>query len=550
MENENNLPENQTNPPDTTQTTPTTTETPPQTPVETPEPTPRPGEVVTSNRKRSKLWLLLVILFLVAGGVGAYLMLNKPESPEQAAAVNHDIAVLRYGTDANPLNVFYPNSSNKSHQIEINNQIFEGLVKYENLTQIAPAVATGWSNPDTSTWIFEIRPNLKFHNGRTVTAAAVKDSLDYILNHPELENAAAATIKSISTVGSDKVKIVTDGPDPVLLNKLAALYIFDTTAKQLGDPTTGTGPYTLKPGTTPSATKFELVADDNYYGGHIATRELQFVSQPIEQLIKSYQDGKIDIIGQNLEKEPLTKLKDYQNINNPNTYVYYLGLNSAKAGSPLAKREVRQAISLALDRSKIVKISGGEVINQLIPPTIPGYNPNITVPKQDVTKAKSLLATAGYPNGFTLELTHTQVREALISQITTQLSTVGIKIKPNVSANDDNFYDTALGGKTDIFYIAYSSDYLDGADVLSSTLNSPNYNNQKLFDEIDALATEIDGSIRLKTLQKLSKQAADDYAMIPLFAPAQSSVVRSNFNLKIDTPNTLTGIYFYKVSQK
>jgi peptide/nickel transport system substrate-binding protein len=370
------------------------------------------------------------------------------------------------------------------------------------------------------------------------------------LNHPELENSAAETIKSVSTVGSNKVKIVTDGPDPVLLNKLTALYIFDTTAKELGDPTTGTGPYTLKPGTTPTATKFELVADDKYYGGHITTRELQFVSQPIDQLIKSFEDGKVDIIGQNLEKETVSKLKNYRDFNNPNTYVYYLGLNSAKVGSPLAKREVRQAISLALDRSKLVKISGGEVINQLIPPTIPGYNPNITVPKQDVAKAKSLLATAGYPNGFTVELTYTQVREALISQVISQLADVGIKIKSNVPTSDDDFYDTALAAKTDIFYIGYSSDYLDGADVLGSTLNSPNYKNQKLFDEIDALATEIDGSVRLKTLQNLSKQAADDYAMIPLFAPVQSSVVRPNFNLKLDTPNSLTGIYFYKVSLK
>jgi ABC-type transport system substrate-binding protein len=211
---------------------------------------------------------------------------------------------------------------------------------------------------------------------------------------------------------------------------------------------------------------------------------------------------------------------------------------------------VRQASSLALDRSKLVKMSGGEVINQLIPPTIPGYNPNITVPKQDVAKAKSLLATAGYPNGFTVELTYTQVREALISQVISQLADVGIKIKSNVPTSDDDFYDTALAAKTDIFYIGYSSDYLDGADVLGSTLNSPNYKNQKLFDEIDALATEIDGSVRLKTLQNLSKQAADDYAMIPLFAPVQSSVVRPNFNLKLDTPNSLTGIYFYKVSLK
>lgn len=517
-------------------------------PSTVPDPVQEP--VVTSNKPRRKLWPFILLLVLaVVAAAGAFLI-SRPDESKTITASKQDVPLIRYGSDYAPLNVFYPETGLISSQTEINNQIFEGLVKYEGLSRVVPSLATGWSNPDTSTWLFDIKPNVKFHNGKKMTTADVKASLDYMIeNQEKLENPTASSIKSVELVGSGQVKIVTDGPDPVLLNKLASLFIFDASGESLADPANGTGPYNLKPGTTPSDKRLELVAFDNWHGGKVHTRSLQFVSQPVEDSIKDLQAGKLDIVI-NISDEDLAKVKGYPTFLTPNPFVFFIGINSLKEGSPLQKKAVRQAISLAIDRPTLSKSIGGEAINQVIPPSIPGFNPDIAVPKRDVAKAKQLLTEAGYKDGVTLELTYTPAREALIQNIIKQLADVGINIKANPIDNDDVYYETSFSGATDLFYIAYGSDYLDGADVLGSTITmDANYVNDEVTAGLKDIANEMDASTRLKALQKMSKIAADDVAVVPISSSVQTTVLSKKYNLTADSPNTITGINFYKVTQ-
>ena len=188
-------------------------------------------------------------------------------------------------------------------------QLFEGLVGYQDQIKIKPMLATSWSNPDDSTWVFNLRHNVKFHSGRTMTADDVKYSLDYAVAHQgdngsATQLALASSINSVKVLNPYQVQITTNGPDAVLLNRLAALYVVDSKAK-LGDPNAGTGPYMIKPGTIkPNASALDLVAVNNYWGGHVYTRAVHFQEDATEdQMTKDAAAGKLDIAGDFNDKQ-------------------------------------------------------------------------------------------------------------------------------------------------------------------------------------------------------------------------------------------------------
>src|ERR1700677_5028061 len=98
-----------------------------------------------------------------------------------------------------------------------------------------------------------------------MTAADVKYSLDYASANQNAEQGSttlslASGINKVSVINPYQIKITTNGPDAVLLNQLAWLYIVDSKAK-LGNPNAGTGPYSVKPGSAnPKATTIDLIA--------------------------------------------------------------------------------------------------------------------------------------------------------------------------------------------------------------------------------------------------------------------------------------------------
>jgi ABC-type transport system substrate-binding protein len=82
----------------------------------------------------------------------------------------------------------------------------------------------------------------------------------------------------------------------------------------------------------------------------------------------------------------------------------YLTINTQIA--PLNNVKVRQAINMAIDKTRVVQLSAGRgvVANQILPPLMPGYDPSYRGYPYDPAAAKKLLAQAGFPNGFSTQL--------------------------------------------------------------------------------------------------------------------------------------------------
>jgi peptide/nickel transport system substrate-binding protein len=435
--------------------------------------------------------------------------------------------------------------------------MFEGLVGYKDQTKVVPLLATSWSTPDDNTWVFNLRHNVKFNTGRTMTAADVKYSLDYAVANQNANNGYSAfyfvanKIKQVTVDNAYQVTITTTSPDAVLLNQLGLIGIVDSKAK-LGDFNAGTGPYVVKPGTTPTASTIDLVAANNYWGGHIYTREVKInlYTDP-NKLITDMANGKIDLAGP-LTDSQLGKLKSYNTINVGYQGVQYMTLNLNRLGSPFQTLAARQAVAYALNIPAILKASGyqGQQASQIVPLILPGHNPTIQNTPYNPSKAKQLLATVvnanspitfAYPAGLGSEG----------SEITNELNAVGFNVKSTQVADFGTFITDANAGQFDLFTAGDTSATVDGLDILTDLLaNNKNYDNPQIDSLLTAAGDTLNVSDRINDMQEIATIVANVKPDIPLYIQNQVFALTKPYVITPSLPDLESSAYFWQVYQK
>jgi peptide/nickel transport system substrate-binding protein len=203
----------------------------------------------------------------------------------------------------------------------------------------------------------------------------------------------------------------------------------------LKDHSAGSGPYTLIRWERNEVV--DLVAYAGYWRGipplkRIVIRDIPERSTQRIALEKADVDVAWDLSPQMRQEIRTAKTPGLAIVQVPNHGMTYLGMN-AKYG-PLAKEQVREAIRYAIDYKAILEgIMRGEAIplQTFIPVGYLGHNPVLPF-KQDLNKAKQLLAEGGYPNGFEVELAFTsphEVRVDIAQVIQNNLDKIGIKVK-------------------------------------------------------------------------------------------------------------------------
>ncbi len=534
--------------------------TPPETITSEPSPTSQsPNSVVShpSKKKKAKKFLLILLaLLLMGGGALAYLKFKPADktTEQKAADAKKDISSFSYAVITGPLNTFYPAHGTGVDEFVLNEQIFEGLVTYRD-RKIVPNLATTWSNSDESTWLFTLKPNVKFHSGRTMTPEDVKFSLDTVKDK-ELGDLFANTIKNVEIVGSNQIKITTDGPDPILLNKLIFLGIVDSKAAVKDTPINGTGPYTLKPGTTASEKSIDLVAFDDYHGGHVYIRELKFrVYEDDEKTGDALKKGEVNLAAFSTVDAADSIKNSFESLYIDDPTVFALHFNQVKTG-PLKNPKVRQAIYQAIDVNEFLKNTkqSGTVATQLVIKDIPGFNNAISRPTVNRDVSKQLLKEAGYPNGFSVSFSYLNsvpILQDVYNEFARQLKEIGIVLKADPYARPANGPSKIGQGQAETFYQGYSSDLLDMSDVYSGVLLEPYYQNSKVSSLMEQANKTFDPAARLSLLKQASQELSNDYAFVPIFSGKAAYLLDKPYIVPVDIPATsYPGVYFWRVYQK
>jgi len=523
----------------------------PEPAVLAPAPQPKPA------RKKKILTTLLVLLLLAGAAAAGYFLLLKKDKPSTTQSiVKKDIPVLTVEYNESTVPQYPLKMGGYGADSNLILQLFEGLVQFQNTTDIKPLLATSWYNPDPSTWVFTLRQGIKFHTGREMTSDDVKSTLDYAIAHQKDSKVtfftAASTLKSIEATGRYQVKITTNSPDPLLLARLSTLPIFDPKAK-LGDYDSGTGPYIVKPGTTTTDSAIDLVATDNYWGGHVYTREVkaEFVGDE-DKLIKNIDDNKFDISGSFVGNElshfkvPYTKLKV------PDQGLTLLMLNTEKSGSPLQSLAFRQALEYAIDKPKLIKDSGleGSPADQIVPISLPGHNPDISAVPYDLEKVKSLTKDVkGATDQLTLATTDASGGPEALAK---QLNDAGFNIKIVLLSDFDQFVNDGFGGKYDMITFNYTSNFTDGLDILNIALTgTKNYDNSQIDSLLDQTSKTFDAKQRISLMQQIATIADKEKPIIPLYTHTRIyAITKPNIVAKADMQDFSNSAYYWKVYQK
>lgn len=505
--------------------------------------------VVSSSKSPWFIRSVLLALLLIAIGLAVIVGTKVTHKNATSTSKHNDIPVIKIGV-YNPLpTTWYPNVTSNELAIAVNNQAYEGLTAYQSETEVVPDLAVSWTNPNDNTWIFKLRQGVKFHDGTTMTSKQVVASIMDNLNNPVVQP-YLASVSNATATDPYTVEITTSTPDSILTKQLTQVWIYDTDSTLTNDPIDGTGPYTLKSGTklTSQSQSIQLTAFNDYHGGKPTVGELDFEEYPtLNGQLAALKNGTLDMADLTDVSTPsvikTVKSYGYTSYDLPNATITFLVPDILKPNSPLANLDVRQAIYDTLNPVAIAAARGDTIAalaDQLVPKDITGYNPAIVRPAMNLTKAKSLLAQAGYPKGFSLSILYFAPKEDPVGlEVQKELATIGITVSLDGETDGNTIFQKISDGNFDLLFESIGSAIIDTTDVAQeSVIQQPNYDNA----QIDALYNQanqtFDAATRLNLLQQLNQDVANNVAVFPLYNPAGSdwavkpNIVLSQFALE------------------
>jgi len=356
--------------------------------------------------------------------------------------------------------------------------LFDGLMDYKpGTTELVPDLAESYEiSDDGLTYTFKLRPGVKFHNGRALTAQDVKYSLERVVNPATQSPGAgffaaikgfdaasagdAGGLEGVEAVDDATVKITLSRPDATFLHVMALNFAHVVPSEAVeehgadfGKHPVGTGAFKLAEWTLGQRVVFER-NQDYYHAGLPRLDQIVFEvgQEPIVALLR-LERGEVDIAGDGippakfLETKNDPKFKDMI-VEGSQLHTGYVTLNVKM--KPFDDVKVRQAVNMAINKDRIVRIINGRAVpaNQPLPPLMPGYDESYEGFAYDPERAKALLAEAGLAEGFETELfvANTDPQPRIAQAIQQDLAQIGIKaeIKALAQANV-----IAAGGEED-----------------------------------------------------------------------------------------------------
>jgi len=326
--------------------------------------------------------------------------------------------------------------------------LYNKLVRHNENLEITPDLAQDIDIPDNVTYIFNLRKGVKFHNGQEMTADDVVFSLNRILDTKTASPGRSylTTIKTIEKLSAYSVKIVLTAPLASFLEGLASnncAIVSKAAVEQYGNlqkVEVGTGPFMLKEWTPDNS--MTLVKNPDYFekGQPWLDKVIFRIIPEQASLLAGVKSGTLDMATIN-DGSTIMLAKRDNNLNvmqKPGVNVRTFGFNVTH--KPFDDERVRQAISLAIDRTEVVTVAefGMGMATGPIPVSATQWAlPLSKIPfaSPDIAKAKALLAQAGYPNGFTFKIVTANSYEGGLSVaqvIQSQLKKIGVNAELEV----------------------------------------------------------------------------------------------------------------------
>jgi len=423
--------------------------------------------------------------------------------------------------------------------------VYDGLVRYKaGSLEVEPSLAKSWSISDDGTeYTFELRSDVKFHDGSSFDAEDVVFNFDRILDeeHPYHNTGPFplsfffSAIEDVVAIDEDTVKFKLDAPYAPFLSNLAyptgLIVSPDAVAKHgkdFGRNPIGTGPFKFEE--WESNSKVVVSANESYWEGAPELKAAVF--RPITDgntRVAEMLSGGLDMVVE-IPPDSVSQFdgNGYELLEQAGPHLWFLILNTKEG--PFADKRVRQAVNYAIDKKTLVEKVLQGTAKVAAGPTPPAfswaYNEKLEPYPYNPEKAKQLIKEAGH-EGATLTFYVTEGGSGMLdpvpmgTAIQADLAKIGINVK--IETYEWNTFlgkvNPGLEGKADMAEMAWMTNDPDTLPFLAlrteawpekGGFNSGYYSNPKVDELLEAARKSTDQAERAALYKKMQTIVHDD----------------------------------------
>ena len=485
---------------------------------------------------------------------------------------------LRIGVEAGPTSLD-PHFASLITNIVFSRHVFQPLMEQDHRQDLRPAIATAMRVVDATTWEITLDPRARFHDGAPVTVEDIAFTIARagdVPNSPSSFRYATRPIAAVEAVDATTLRIRTHQPTPLLPNFLALVMIVSkkhgegatTPDYNAGRAMVGTGPFrhvSWQPGNP-----VVMERNPSFHGTAPAFARVEF--RPIANAgarVAALQAGDVDLI-EIVPPDHFARFRQeaarFSVAESPSNRLIFLTLDSdredsphvrARDGSrianPLRDPRVRRALSLAINREAIVsRVLQGQALaaGDLGPPGYFGTSPDMTPPPFDLEAARRLLAEAGYPQGFAVQVNGPNDRfvndEQVVQAIAQMWTRLGLLT--NVETRTRAVW---LSEAAQLRYSVNLAGFSPNPELLGmletqihswnpqlglGTANRGRFANAEIDAIIQRARTTIDTEQRRALTQQATRMAlVDQTALVPLYFQVNTWAMRRGFTYEART---------------
>ena len=484
--------------------------------------------------------------FFLAAGTALALLVTGCSS--QAASEGGADAVIAVGSLYEPVNLSNTAGGGQGVTEALTGNVYEGLFKLTEDGEVENLLAEGFEvSEDGLVYTVTLREGVTFHSGKALTSQDVKASIEAVTaeDSQSARKSSFAVIDAIETPNDHTVVFTLSERAISFIYNLSYVWIVNADATDLNTSEDGTGPYVLdewKRGSSLALTRW-----DDYWGepAKNAGVEFNYFTDATAQN-NALQTGQLDLITSVQSPDLLEQFEgndDYTISAGDSTTKELLAFNDRVA--PFTDAKVRKAIYSAIDTEKLLTSIWGEYgtkIGSMVPPTDPWYTDLTNVNPYDPELSRSLLADAGFADGFsfTLDTPSYDPHPVVAEFVQSELAKVGITVNINTISADE-WYSKVFQDRD---FEATLQEHVNDRDVV--WYGNPDFYWGYTNDDVVQWVAEAEQALtedeQTELLTKVNEQIAEDAASVWLYLYPQ--IVVSAKEVSGYTVNGLNSQFF------
>lgn len=477
-----------------------------------------------------------------------------------------------------------PHSNNAFSTYLVVGQVYESLTRRAPDLSVGPELALRWEQVEPTRWRFWLREGVRFHNASAFDADDVVFSIQRSLAPTSNYGIYVDTVAGAEKVSSHVVDIVTRVPDAVLPGKLTRVLMMDREWAEANNATrpqnlaqreetfaarnmNGTGPFIMR--SRENDVRTVMVRNPNWWGGAAGPNDVTEYHHVIiasdATRIAALRSGEVDMVHTvppqdvaTLQREARLKVL----IGQENRTVWLgmdqqaaeLSSSSVRGRNPFKDARVREAMSLAIDVDAI----RSRTLRGMAVPTASMWTQFVTGHDEafarrappDLDRSRRLLAEAGYPQGFDVQLDcPVGAYDEACQAIAAMLARVGVQVRLNITPNsvwlqrlrrgESQFFGLSWGVPTFDAQYTLRGIMMTREKVGAASWNAGGYSNAEVDALVERIAAETDAARRVALIHEAQRIHNREFGHIPLYHIMIAWAMRAEVDLAHRADNLL-----------